>query len=92
MQAGRFGLANRLLPTLKPQKNLTNTPREVYGRLIRCRTVHGFLGEYYASFVLTEPTSCLCGEPRQTREDILRGCPLFTRLQLREASHNITFN
>ncbi|KAG1725509.1 hypothetical protein EDB19DRAFT_262509 [Suillus lakei] len=34
--------------------------------LLQCRTGHGFTGEYYVSFVPTEPISCLCGEPRQT--------------------------
>ncbi|KAG1778178.1 hypothetical protein EV702DRAFT_968614, partial [Suillus placidus] len=35
--------------------------------------------EYYASFVPTEPTSCPCGEPRQTRTHVLCKCPLFIR-------------
>lgn len=93
-QTGRFAIANRLPPTLKPRQHFTHTPREVYGRLIQCRTGHGFMGEYYATFVPTEPTRCPCGEPRQTREHILRDCPQFTRqrIHLREVSYNIILN
>ncbi|KAG2342236.1 hypothetical protein BDR05DRAFT_964559 [Suillus weaverae] len=59
------------------------------------RTGHGFLGEYYASFVPTEPTvpGCLCREPRQAREHILRDCPLFRHTPtylLASAKHLIT--
>ncbi|KAG2037848.1 hypothetical protein BDR03DRAFT_956343 [Suillus americanus] len=91
-QTRRFTLTNRLPPTLKPRKHFTSTPRKVCGHLIQCRTGHGYLGEYYVSFVPTEPTSCLCGDPRPTREHILRDCPLFTQLYLREVSHDIILN
>lgn len=94
MQTGRFAIANRLPPTLKPRQHFTHTPQEVYGRLIQCRTGHGFFGEYYATFVPTEPIMCSCGEPRQTREHILRDCPLFARqrIHLRHVSYNIILN
>ncbi|KAG1884001.1 hypothetical protein F4604DRAFT_1574888, partial [Suillus subluteus] len=73
--------------------HFTNTPREVYGQLVQCRTGHGFIGEYYAteSFVPTESISCPCGGPRQMREHILRNCSLFThqRTHLRVVSRSI---
>ncbi|KAG2094253.1 uncharacterized protein F5147DRAFT_585121, partial [Suillus discolor] len=42
--------------------------------------------KYHASFV---QTGCSCGTPRQTREHLLRGCPLFIcqRIHLRAVSH-----
>ncbi len=45
--AGRFGLANRLEPKLRPTQRFKETPREIFGRLIQCRTGHAHVGEYY---------------------------------------------
>ncbi|KAG1731283.1 hypothetical protein EDB19DRAFT_1640923, partial [Suillus lakei] len=93
-QTSRFALAHRLRPTLKPRKHFINTPREVYGRPVQCRTGHGFIGEYYVSFVPTEPSSCLCRENHVKRENTLCECPLFThqRTHLRDVSRNIILN
>src|SRR5262249_52994100 len=74
---GRFAIANRLPPSLKPTERLTDTKREVFGRLTQCRTGHCFCGEYYDSFVPTETVSCPCGELFQTRDHILRDCPRY---------------
>ncbi|KAG1751094.1 hypothetical protein EDB19DRAFT_1675258, partial [Suillus lakei] len=77
-----FAIVNRLPPTLKPRDQFTTT-REVYS--------HGFIGEYYASFVPTESISCPCGELRQTPEHILCEYPPFIRQRrhLREISRNL---
>jgi hypothetical protein len=45
--------------------------REVFGRLLQCRTGHGYTGEFYSRFVPDENVDCLCGEPLQTREHII---------------------
>ncbi|KAJ3888322.1 hypothetical protein GG344DRAFT_22147, partial [Lentinula edodes] len=69
---GGFALSDGLPPRWKPRDYFHNTPREVYGRLIQCRTRHAFLGEYYAKFVPTEPTQCPCGARTQTRDHIIQ--------------------
>ncbi|KAJ3849803.1 hypothetical protein EV368DRAFT_18718, partial [Lentinula lateritia] len=74
---GGFALANGLPPRWKPRDYFNNTPREVYGRLIQCRTRHAFLGEYYAKFVPTEPIQCPCGARTQTRDHIIQTCEIY---------------
>ena len=66
--------------------------REVFGRLMQCRTGHGYIGEYYAKFVPTENVDCPCGKNFQTREHILRDCPRYEahRHTLREFSEDIS--
>jgi ribonuclease HI len=76
-RAGKFGAANNFPPTLKPHDHFTSTSREVYGRLVQCRTGHAFIGEYYDRFVPTKRTKCRCGAPFQTREHIIRRCTLY---------------
>jgi hypothetical protein len=56
-----------------------DTKREVYGRLVQCRTGHAFIGEYYAKFVPMERIGCRCGECLQTREHILRECEKYAQ-------------
>ncbi|EPS97143.1 hypothetical protein FOMPIDRAFT_27216, partial [Fomitopsis schrenkii] len=62
-----------------------------FGRVVQCRTGHGFTGEYYRSHVPTEPDDCPCGAPFQTRRHILQDCPRYepTRHILRAASAQI---
>ncbi|KAJ7233047.1 hypothetical protein C8J57DRAFT_1382723 [Mycena rebaudengoi] len=74
---GRFGPADRIPPAWKPKSHFTSTKREVYGRLIQCRTGHAFLGEYYTKF---------------TREHVLRECERYEehRGVLREVSAEIS--
>jgi len=43
-------------------------PRAVHSRIIQTILGHSFCGEYYARFVPSEPTSCLCV---CSRDDIL---------------------
>ena len=59
----------------------------VFGRVLQCRTGHGYIGEYYSS----ENVDCPCGKPYQTREYIIRECPLYEdqREELREASRSL---
>jgi hypothetical protein len=52
--------------------------REVFGRLVQCRTCHAYTGEFRRQFFPKESTSCACGENLQTREHILRLCPRYT--------------
>ncbi|KAK1216502.1 hypothetical protein PQX77_020854 [Marasmius sp. AFHP31] len=67
------------------------TPREVFGRIVQCRTGHGFIGEYYYEFVPMKNTDCPCGERLQTREHIIRTCPTYEpyRHILRKVSKDI---
>ena len=71
-----FGPANRLPPTLKPRKHFRELPRELYGRVIQCRTGHAVYGEYYMRREIEEQYSCPCGAYLQithrTRTIILR--------------------
>ncbi|KAJ7076453.1 hypothetical protein B0H15DRAFT_790487, partial [Mycena belliarum] len=62
---GRCGPADRIPPAWRPNSHLTSTKREIYGRLVRCRTGHAFIGGYYAKFVPLERAGCQCGEPFQ---------------------------
>lgn len=76
---GRFAPANRFQPTGKPGKG---TPfkkygRELFGRIVQCRTGHAYIGEYYKSFVPSEQVDCPCGAPLQTRAHILQECPRY---------------
>ncbi|KAI0916052.1 hypothetical protein AcV5_010469 [Taiwanofungus camphoratus] len=89
--SGRYATANHLQPQMHPRKPFTTLPREVYGRLVQCRTGHGFLGEYYDQFVPSETVECPCGAKRQTRQHILQHCPRYKRYRhiLRKTSETI---
>ena len=73
---GRYAIANQFPPSLKHTKHF-DTQREVFGRLVQCRTGHAFIGEYYKQFVPDENVDCPCGEALQTREHILCDCPRY---------------
>ncbi|KAG6805287.1 hypothetical protein H0H92_015972, partial [Tricholoma furcatifolium] len=75
--AGGFAHANKLPPAAKPRKHVYKYARELFARLVQCRTRHSFIGDYYAKFVPTESTACPCGERIQTREHILAECELY---------------
>ncbi|KAJ7241636.1 hypothetical protein C8J57DRAFT_91139 [Mycena rebaudengoi] len=68
------------------------TKREVYGRLVQCRTGHAFIGEYYAKFVPLERVDCQCGDAFQTREHLLRECGTYEEHRgiLRETSAQLS--
>ncbi|PCH34699.1 hypothetical protein WOLCODRAFT_106417, partial [Wolfiporia cocos MD-104 SS10] len=58
----------------------------VQSRIIHCITAHGHFGEYYNRFVPIEPSTCPCDHRTlQTRDHILRDCPLHTH-----ARHHLT--
>ncbi|KAF8829680.1 hypothetical protein HHX47_DHR2000357, partial [Lentinula edodes] len=88
---GRFAISNQIPPSLKPTARLKDTPRELFGRLMQCRTGHAYTGEYYSQFVPNENVNCPCGEELQTREHILRACPKYRdhRYILQKASDDI---
>jgi len=78
-KTGRFAIANRISPSTKstPHFRLLKDKREVFGRLVQCRTGNGYTGEYYSRMVPSENVDCPCGERLQTREHILRECPRY---------------
>lgn len=88
---GWFAIANQIPPSLKPTQRLKDTPRELFGRLVQCRTGHAYTGEYYSQFAPNENINCPCGEELQTREHILRICHRYedSRHILRKASQDI---
>lgn len=71
---GGYAIANRTPPSTILSKTFRNTPREVFGRLIQCKTNHAYTGEYRRRFNLAEELSCNCGEALQTREHIITQC------------------
>ena len=83
-RTGRYAIANRLKPSLNPTthfKNLKNN-REIFGRVIQCRTGHSYTGDFRRSFLpqSQEPITCPCdNETIETREHILRECSRFSQ-------------
>ncbi|TFY51500.1 hypothetical protein EVJ58_g10535 [Rhodofomes roseus] len=88
---GRFATANRLPPKPTPRKRFTKLPRELFGRVLQCRSGHGFMGEYYRHHVPSETVECPCGAQYQSRSHILQDCPRYEayRHLLRTASETI---
>jgi len=90
---GQFAVANRFPPSHRPSFCLTNfhKNRELYGRVIQCRTGHTYTGEFRQRFKLDGPYDCPCGEQLETREHILRECTRFSAYHhiLQETSPNI---
>jgi hypothetical protein len=85
-------MANRFPPSLRPTARFKELKREIFGRVFQCRTGHGYIGEYYNKFVPSENIDCPCGEAIQTREHVLRECPLYEdhRHILEEVSRDIS--
>ena len=73
---GGYAMANGIPPSISPSKHFSSTQREVFGRLIQCRTNHSYTGEFRHRFFPEEDFSCPCGEEFQTREHILIHCPI----------------
>ena len=69
---GRFAIANRFEPSLNPTKQFLNLKnnREVFGRLIQCRTGHAYTGEFRQTFLPLSP------DPISIRKT--RNCLFFT--------------
>ena len=76
---GRFAIANRIPPSLNPTKHFTElrNQREVFGRLVQCRTGHAYTGEFRKQFFPEKSVDCECGEELQTREHIIRACDRY---------------
>jgi hypothetical protein len=91
---GRFAIANRLPPSLKPTHHFTNLKRnrELFGRTLQCRTGHAYTGEFRQEFSLEGQYECSCGELTETREHILLECPCYnlSRHLLENASPQIS--
>jgi len=90
----------RQLVNSQPDSTISSTPphfleladnRELYGRLLQCRTGHGYIGEYYQRFVPSADPTCPCDETTQTREHIIQYCPTYERFRtiLRQASQTL---
>jgi hypothetical protein len=59
---GQIHSADRIPPAWKAKPHFTDTKREVYGRLVQCRTGRAVIGEYYAKFVPLEGIAFQCDE------------------------------
>lgn len=95
-RTGRFAVANRIPPSLKPTAHFValQKEREVFGRVVQCRTGHCFQGAYYEQSVPAENIDCPCGEPHQTRQHTLRECPRYDqhRNTLWKASRDVALS
>jgi hypothetical protein len=98
-KVGRYAAANRLPPSLKPTPHFRHlkNDRELFGRLVQCRTGHAYTGEFRRSFIphTDEPITGTCpcdNETLQTREHILRECSRYTQHRniLRKTSQSLT--
>ena len=83
-KVGRYAIANRFKPSLNPTPHFKNlkSNREIFGRVIQCRTGHSYTGEFRRSFLplSQDPITCPCdNETLETREHILRECVRFDR-------------
>ena len=70
------------IPQAHPPLWLPKNRREVFGRVVQCRTGHSYIGEFRRSFLplSPNPTSCLCDgseETTETRNHILCDCPRY---------------
>jgi hypothetical protein len=84
-----MAVGNRL-PSRKvtrEMESIMDTKRRVGARAMQVLTGHAFLGEFYNRMIPSESISCECGEELQTRQHVLRDCPLFEadRFRLRKA-------
>jgi hypothetical protein len=81
-------------PTTRSQKYLRDFKgrRAVSSRITQVITGHSFCGQYYRRFVPSESVACPCGKKLQTREHILRECPLHNhaRHHLQEVSGTLS--
>ena len=81
-KTGRYAIANRIQPSLNPTKHfqLLKDQREIFGRVLQCRTGHAYTGEFRQFFLplSPDPTSCPCdNETLETRTHILVDCPRY---------------
>ena len=81
-KVGRFAISNRFPPSLNPTKHFKHLKdkREVFGRVIQCRSGHAYTGEFRQSFLplSPDPTACQCdNETLESRSHILLECPRY---------------
>ena len=81
-KVGRFAIANRTPPSLNPTKHFKHLKdkREVFGRVLQCRSGHAYTGEFRQSFLplSPDPTACQCdNETLESRSHILIECPRY---------------
>ncbi|KZT68066.1 hypothetical protein DAEQUDRAFT_728339 [Daedalea quercina L-15889] len=69
--------ANRLPPKDKPRKHCRELKKITFGRVIQCRTGHGYFGEYYPYHVPSDSNDCSCGAPLRTCSHIIKDCPRY---------------
>jgi ribonuclease HI len=96
-KVGRFAIANRIEPSLRPTKHFQELKenREVFGRLIQCRTGHAYTGEFRRSFIplSPDPSTCPCDNvTHETRTHIICECPRYNqhRKLLKKASRHLS--
>ena len=94
---GRFAIANRFHPSLNPTKHFQDLKdkREVFGRVLQCRTGHAYTGEFRQSFLplSPDPITCPCDNTiLESRNHILSECPRYTqhRKILKKASRHLS--
>jgi ribonuclease HI len=79
---GQFAIANRLKPSLNPTThfNVLKDKREVFGRVLQCRTGHAYTGEFRQAFLplALDLHTCPCDNTTiETRSHILAECPRY---------------
>lgn len=72
----------------RPGRGELKDQREVFGRLIQCRTGHAYTGEFRRQFFPEKSTNCECGEDLQTREHIIRECNRYEEQRKKLRKHN----
>ena len=83
-KVGRYAISNRIKPSLNPTphfKSLKNN-REVFGRVIQCRTGHAYTGDFRRSFLplSPDPTTCPCDNVTlEDRNHIITECPRYNQ-------------
>ncbi|PPR03941.1 hypothetical protein CVT26_001146 [Gymnopilus dilepis] len=92
-KSGGYAPSNRIPPSLKPTPHFAKlkNQRELFGRLVQCRTNHTYSGEFRKRFNLGDPIQCPCGEIVESREHILCACPRYanSRHMLRKVSRDV---
>ena len=83
-KTGRYAIANRITPSLNPTKHFQQLrcKREIFGRVLQCRTGHAYTGEFRQTFLPSspDPTHCSCDEEiLETRTHILLDCPRYNQ-------------
>jgi hypothetical protein len=71
-------------PSLNPTTHFRNLKenREVFGRLVQCRTGHAYTGEFRRTFLplSPDPNTCPCdNETPETRTHIICECPRYNQ-------------